>query len=68
MSAECSKVCMLTLNPKVALAALRRFQRYCGRGPPMQPVKPLSRAEKLMFEVLKGQGREEAAIAIIAGT
>ena len=61
-------LCMLSLVPKVALAALKRFQRFCGRGEPMQCRTPLSRAERLMIEVLKGQGRAEAALSILAGT
>ena len=59
---------MYTLVPSIALAALKRFQRFVGRGPPAAPRKPLTRAEQLMMAVLKSQGLEEQALEIIAGT
>ena len=53
-------------DPAVATAALRKFARWIGRGASFRPVKPLSRMENLMVEVLKGQGLGERALEIMS--
>ena len=53
-------------DPAVATAALRKFARWIGRGATFRPVKPLSRMENLMVEVLKGQGLGERALEIMS--
>ena len=53
-------------DPAVATAALRKFARWIGRGTEYRPVKPLSRMENLMVEVLKGQGLGERALEIMS--